>query len=193
ASATAAPLSFFTATANGSALARSEVYRDEYGRNLVDYTNSAVFGPNTLRWANGSLSNGLAVATDTYNLYLRDDSTVAGDITPSAKSINILHIDTVAGMTVTQTLQNIKTIIVNAGGTLKTTWKDATVSNTTLRLPAGTGVLTVNDNNFVAANTILGGGALNVEGTLAGALQVTNGTLQGHGTVNGAVSVSASG
>lgn len=193
ASATAAPLSFFTAVANGIALAKSQAYLDEYGRNLTNYTNSAVFAPNTVNWANGSLSNGLALPTDTYNLYLRDDSTIAGVISPPPLSANILHIDTVAGMTVTQTLENIRTIVVNAGGTLKTTWKDATVSNTTLRLPAGSGVVTVTGNNFVAANTILGGGTLAVEGVLAGNVQVTNGVLQGHGTINGAVVSSASG
>jgi len=193
ASATAAPLSFFTAVANGIALAKSQAYLDEYGRNITNYTNSAVFQPNTLNWANGSISNGLAVATDTYNLYLRDDSTIAGTISPSPLSTNTLHIDTVSGMTPTQTLQNIRTVIVNAGGTLKTTWKDTPVSNTTLRLPAGSGVVTVAGNNFVAANTILGGGTLDVEGTLAGNLQVTNGVLNGHGIVNGAVVVSASG
>src|SRR5204863_6374791 len=84
ASVTAAPLSFFTAVANGIALARSEVYRDEYGRLLNAYTNTSLFPPVTVNWANGSLSNGLAAVTDTYQLYLRDDSTIAGDITPSA-------------------------------------------------------------------------------------------------------------
>src|SRR5882672_4187457 len=48
ASVTAAPLSFFTAVANGIALARSEVYRDEYGRRIFDYTNSGTFAPNTV-------------------------------------------------------------------------------------------------------------------------------------------------
>src|SRR5262249_40100012 len=37
-----APLSFFAATANGIAFARSEVYRDEYGRRIFDYTNTAL-------------------------------------------------------------------------------------------------------------------------------------------------------
>ena len=154
-----------------------------------------MFSPNTVNWARGSLSNGLAAATDTYHLYLRDDSTIAGTIQPSALATNILHIDTMlpTGLTVTQTLQNIRTVIVNAGGTLKTSWRDSTVSNSTLTLPAGTGLVIVPGTNFVAANTILGGGTLAVEGTLRNALQVTNGLLQGNGSVNGAVTISGPG
>ena len=193
ANAISAPLSFFTATANGIALARSEVYRDEHGRRISDYLNEAVFTPNTVGWAAGSLSNGLAAAGDTYHLYLRDDSTIAGAIQPSALSTNILHIDTVAGLTVTQSLDNIRRIIINAGGTLKTSWKDATISNTTLRLPAGRGTVTITGTNFVAKNTILGGGTLAVPGSLRGSLQVTNGVLQGSGTVDGAVTISGAG
>src|SRR5206468_2855117 len=134
----------FTAVANGIALARSEVYQDEYGRHLIDYTNAALFPPNTVNWANGSRSNGLALATDTYNMYLRNDSTIVGDITPTALSTNILRIDTASALTVTNTLQNFRSVIINGGHTVKTTWKDATVSNTSLRLPAGTGVVTFN-------------------------------------------------
>ena len=194
----AAPLSFFTAVANGIALARSEVYRDEYNRRIFDYTNAAVFTPVTVNWARGSLSNGLATATDTYNLYLRDDSTIVGAIQPSALSTNILHIDTMlpTGMTVTQTMQNIRTLIVNAGGRLNTSWKDAnptTVLNSTLILPAGLGLVMVTGTNFVAANTILGGGTLAVEGTLRSSLQVTNGVVQGNGSVTGALTTSGNG
>ena len=43
-----APLGFFGAVANGIALVRSEVFRDQYGRRLVDYTNSALFNPTTV-------------------------------------------------------------------------------------------------------------------------------------------------
>lgn len=175
ASVTAAPLSFFTAVANGIALGRSEVYRDEYGRRLIDYTNSALFAPNTVNWANGSRSNGFAFATDTYNMYLRDDSNMVGDITPSALSTNILRIDTASALTVTNTLQNFRTVVINGGHTLKTTWKDATVSNTTLRLPAGTGVVTFS-------------------GTLQGGfLLVSGGTLGGSGILNGSVTVQTAG
>ena len=193
ASVTAAPLSFFTAVANGIALARSEVYLDRHGRNISAYTNSAVFPPNTLNWANGSISNGLAVANNTYHLYLRDDSTIVGVISPSAKSTNILHIDTTSSLAVTQPLQNIRTAVINAGGLLAISWKDTPVSNSTLRLPAGTGVVSIPGATFIAANTILGGGTLSVDGTLGGALQVTNGLVIGNGTIGGALSVLGSG
>ena len=193
ASVTAAPLSFFTAVANGIALGRSEVYLDRHGRNISDYTNSALFSPNTLNWANGSISNGLAVANNTYHLYLRDDSTMVGVISPSAKSTNILHIDTTSSLAVTQPLQNIRTAVINAGGLLAISWKDTPVSNSTLRLPAGTGVVSVPGTTFIVANTILGGGTLSVDGTLGGALQVTNGVVIGNGTIAGALSVQGSG
>ncbi len=193
ANAIGAPLSFFTAVANGLALARSEVYRDQSGRRLRDYTNATLFTQNTVNWANGSLANGLAVATDTYHLYLRDDATIIGDITPSAHSTNLLHLDTATSLTVTNTLQNIRRVFINAGGTLQTAWKDTTVSNTTLRLPAGTGVVIITGTNFVAAEIMLGGGTLRLDGTLGGNLSVTNGGLHGHGRVNGALAVAGSG
>src|SRR5258707_13443957 len=84
ASVTAAPLSFFAAVANGIALAKSEVYRDQYGRLLRDYTNSALFAANTVNWANGSDSNGPAAPRDTFKLFLLDDTTLIGAITPAA-------------------------------------------------------------------------------------------------------------
>ena len=171
ANAVSAPLGFFTAVANGIALARSELYRDEYGRHLIDYTNTALFSSNTVFWAQASLSNGLAAPSSTFNLYLRDDSTISGEITPSALSTNILHVDTATALTVTQELKYFATVLVNAGGSLKTSWKDSTIPNSTLRLPAGTGVV-----NF---NGILEGGSMSV----------ANGTLAGHGTINGALTI----
>jgi len=185
-----APLSFFAAVANGTAFARSEVYRDQYGRKLTDYTNSALFNPNTVNWANGSYSNGLAVTTDTYHLYLLDDSTVAGDIAPSARSTNILHINTTAGLSVTNNLLNLRTLLINDGPQLATSWKDSTVPNSTLRFPAGTGVVELPGNVSVAGNTIVNNGALMVDGVLSSSLvTVAGGSLDGIGTVNGAVSV----
>jgi hypothetical protein len=194
ASVTRAPLSFFAAVANGIALARSESYRDQYGRRLSDYTNSALFAPNTLNWANGSLSNGLAAANNTYHLYLRDDSTIAGDITPSAVANNILHIDTESILVIPNTVQNIRTLLVNAGAILQTSWKDATVSNSTLRFPAGTGTVTLTGNASVANNTTISNGVLLINGTLGtGTVTVAQGTLGGTGTINGPVVVLANG
>ena len=173
ASVTAAPLSFFTAVANGIALARSEVYRDEYGRLISAYTNSVLFPPTTVNWAQGSISNGFAKVTDTYHMFIRNDSTIAGDITPSALSTNILHIDAATALTVTNVASNFLTVIVNGGSTLTTKWKDSTVTNSTLTLPAGTATVTFN-------------------GTLtASSLVVSNGTLGGNGIINGAVTVNA--
>lgn len=186
----AAPLSFFTAVANGIALARSETYQDQHGRRLIDYTNSALFSPNTVAWAMGSLSNGLAASTNTYHLYLRDDSTIVGPIQPSNLSTNILHIDTVVGMTPTQSLHHIRSILVNAGGFLKTSWRDTTVTNSTLRLPAGTGIVTVVGTHMTAANTLLGGGTLVVQGTLRSGLSATNGVLSGSGIIEGDTRIS---
>lgn len=171
ASVTAAPLSFFTAVANGIALARSEVYRDEYGRLISAYTNALQFPPTTVNWAQGSISNGFAKATDTYHMFIRNDSTIAGDITPSALSTNILHIDAATALTVTNVVSNFRTVIVNGGSTLTTKWKDSTVTNSTLTLPAGNATVIFN-------------------GTLtAGSLVVSNGTLGGNGVINGAVTM----
>jgi len=193
ASVTRAPLSFFAAVANGIALGKSEVYLDQHGRNLVDYTNASLFTSNTVYWANGSLSNGLAAANQTYNLYLRDDSTITSDISPSAKSINILHIDTASSLSVGQTLKNIRTAIINAGAILQISWKDSTVSNSTLRFPAGSGVVSIPGSGYAAGTTILGGGRLSVDGAIKGGVQVTNGLLIGNGTINGSLLVQGSG
>lgn len=177
ASVTAAPFSFFTAVANGIALARSEAYRDEYGRLITAYTNSLVFPPITVNWAQGSISNGFAKATDTYHLFIRNDSTMAGDITPSASgSTNILHIDAATALTVTNLLQNFSAVIVNGGTTLHTTWKDATVPNSTLTLPAGTAAVIFN-------------GAINPKPGGSLSLVVSNGTFGGNGVINGSVTV----
>jgi 5'-nucleotidase/UDP-sugar diphosphatase len=143
ANAVSAPLSFLTAAANGIALAKSESYQDRHGRNISAYTNAAIFPSNTVNWAQGSISNGLANSKQTYNMYLRDDSGIAGPIIPSAFSTNILHIDTASNLVVTQALQNFRSILVNAGGTLAISWKDATVSNSVMRMDAGTGAVTL--------------------------------------------------
>jgi fibronectin-binding autotransporter adhesin len=88
-------------------------------------------------------------------MWLRDDSTIVGDITPSAFSINKLHIDTDAGQTIAGVLKNFGSVTINGGGTLVTAWKDAALNtpafNSTLTLPAGTNTVT-----FTAANTYTG-------------------------------------
>jgi hypothetical protein len=65
-----APFSFFAALANGIALARSELYRDQNGHNIFDYTNSLVFSnTNTVGWPVTAIANGLAAVGETCNLY----------------------------------------------------------------------------------------------------------------------------
>ena len=189
-----APLGFFAATANGIALARSEVFRDQHGRRLINYTNTGLFTPNTVNWARGSLSNGLAVATDTYHLYLLDDSDIIGDISPSLLSTNVLHINTTSGRTLSNAVVGLTTLLLNDGPQLKTSWKDVTVSNTTLRIPAGKGVVTLPGNLRVVQNTILSGGGLVVNGSLSNAaLLVNSGTLSGSGVVRGSVTLGVGG
>ena len=194
-----APLSFFAASANGIALAKSELYRDQDGRRLMDYTNlvtyiNATTNANTVAWAKSAIGNGLAVAGDTYNLYLRDDSTIAGDIIPSALSTNILHIDTVAGMTVTQLVQNVKYLYLNAGAKLTTIFPDNFVTNSTLTFPAGSGEVWLNNTSYVSSASVISNGICSVNGVLnSPLLTVANGsTLHGNGTINGTVSVQSS-
>ncbi len=151
-----APLSFFTAGANGIALAKSEAYRDQFGRSLADY-DSPAHDANTRSWAHASIVNGLAKAGETYHMYLRDDSTVYGNITPSALSNNKLHIDTksVSNMQIDGVISNFSSVTINGGGTLQTSWKDAALNtpafNSTLTLAPGTETV-----EFTAANTYTG-------------------------------------
>lgn len=195
ASVTAAPLGFFAAVANGIALAKSEVYRDQYGRLLRDYTNSALFTANTVNWAGGSSSNGLAAPSNTFNLFLLDDSTIVGDITPTAlaTTTNILRINTTTGMTVTNTISNLTRLFINGGTRIATTWKDATVTNTTLTFPGGTGDVTLTGTAGVSGSTVVSNGAFIVNGVLTGggAVNVWGGSLRGRGSINGAVSIFA--
>lgn len=188
-----APLGFFAAVANGIALARSEAYRDQYGRALTDYTNAALFSANTVNWARGSVSNGWAKPTDTYHLFLLDDSGVAGDLAPSAYSTNILHINTAAGLTVTNHLLNLRQLLVNDGPQIQTAWKDAAMSNSTLLVPAGSGTVALEGAAVVAAGAIVSRGALRVNGTLRGAVTVAGGALGGTGAIIGPVTVLAAG
>jgi len=194
-----APLSFFAASANGIALAKSELYRDQNGRSLFDYTNLVTFvnattNINTVIWAKTAIGNGLANAGDTYNMYLRDDSTIAGDIIPSALSTNILHIDTAASMTVTQLVRNMKYLYINAGAQMTTIFPDAFVTNSTLTFPVGMGQVSLNNTSYVSSASVISNGICSVNGVLnSPVVTVASGsTLQGHGIINGAVTVQSS-
>ena len=168
ANAISAPLSFFAAVVNGTALARSQDYRDQYGRNLLDYTNSVTFNANTVRWATKSMANyGLAAAGDTYNLFLLDDSAIAGDIAPSPLATNILHVNTTAGMRLAGALRNIRALNINAGGSLTTSWKDAVVTNSTLTVPAGSGRVELAGSNTINGPVTVAAGTLAISGSLA--------------------------
>ncbi|MCX6867594.1 MAG: Ig-like domain-containing protein, partial [Verrucomicrobia bacterium] len=162
-----APLGFYAAVANGIALAKSEVYRDQYGRTLADY-NSDLSAPNTKNWAIDSTSSGrLAAATDTYNMYLLDDSSVVGDITPSllSQAKNMLHIDTSADQTISGVIANFgKSVDINKGSSIATQWKDAVLNNTTynstLTITPGTGRVTFTGANTYTGKTNIGAGTL---------------------------------
>ncbi len=168
ASLSAAPLSYYAAVANGIALARSEVFADQYGRTLTDY--DALAPGNTQTWAHASKQNGTAAASDTYRMYLLDNSTVQGDITPSlvSRANNQLHIDTTAGQTIAGVIKNFGSVDINKGGTITTTWKDATLNNTTynstMTIAAGTGTVTFTAVNTYAGATNIGAGMLKLDG-----------------------------
>ncbi|MEI6787149.1 MAG: Ig-like domain-containing protein [bacterium] len=202
-----APVSFFAAVANGIALARSQDYRDQYGRGIVDYTNNALFSANTVRWATKSMANSSypAVAGDVYNLFLLDDSSIAGDISPSPVAANILHIDTATGMVVSNRLLNIRDVAINAGGAILTSWKDGVVTNSTLTIPAGTDRVTLKGSNTVSGAVTLANGTLTVDGSLTAAslamtpsatLEYTPGsapiTVTGNLALEGTLNVTAS-
>ena len=162
-----APLSFFAAVANGIALGKSEAYRDRFGRSIADYDNTAYAG-NTQSWAHATIVNGLAKAGETYNMYLLDDSTVQGDITPSALSTNRLHINTTTGQTIAGVMKNFSAVTINGGGSLTTSWKDAALNtaafNSTLTIAPGTGTVTFTGVNTYTGITTVAGGTLALAG-----------------------------
>jgi autotransporter-associated beta strand protein len=204
-----APISFFAAVANGTALAKSEVYRDQYGRSIADYTGAA-YSDNARSWATSSIANGLAKKGDNYHMYLLDNSTVAGDLTPSALDgvTNTLHVDTTAGQTVAGALKNFTTIQVNAGASISTTWKDSlpALPNSLLTIPAGTGAVVFTGANDYAklATLAISAGTLEInnpaDATLPAVLTGSGGfiksgtktlTLSGTSTFTGATTVKA--
>ncbi|NBV85243.1 MAG: hypothetical protein EBS01_03015, partial [Verrucomicrobia bacterium] len=186
-----APVAFFAAVANGIALAKSELYVDQFGRSLTDYINTN-FSQNTQTWAKASLKNGLAATGDTYNLFLTDDSTVQGDILASAVDgvVSNLSINTGTGMTVAGALHNFTSIAVNTGGTITIDWKDTSVNgvvgqNKLLTIAAGSAdVVFSGDNNYRKLSTlVVGAGTLTFNTDNAYSDQVIWGDISGAGAL----------
>lgn len=156
-----APASFYAAAANAIALSKSELYLDQNGRSLLDYTDDS-FSANTKTWAKASIKNGLAAAGDTYNLFLSDDASVQGDIMASGVDgvTTKLNINTGSLITVSGALKNLSSIVINQGATMTIDWKDAAVNavaqNKSLSIAAGTGnVIFAGDNDYSKLETLV--------------------------------------
>ncbi|HTI68527.1 MAG TPA: ParB/Srx family N-terminal domain-containing protein [Candidatus Limnocylindria bacterium] len=182
-----APLGFFAAVANGIALARSESYRDQFGRSLRDYANAAIYPANTATWAAESLAHAEPGISNVFNLYWFDDSRIVGRIAPSSNAVNILHINTTGKVALSNQLENIATLQVNSAGRLKTSWRDAAMRNTELRYPEGNGTVTLVEGATYEGNIVLGHGTLELQGRVTGRLLATGGTIRGGGAVDGPV------
>ena len=181
---------FFAATANAIALAKSEKYLDQYGRSLTDYTGIA-YGATTQTWAKASLLNGLAVAGDTYNMFLTDDATIQGDILPSAVDgvINNLSINTGTGMSISGAIQNFTSIAINTGGSLTIDWKDSSVNavtqNKLLTIAAGSAnVVFSGDNDYSKLSSlVIGAGTLTIYTGTSTSDPVIWGDISGSGSL----------
>jgi autotransporter-associated beta strand protein len=193
----AAPISFFAAVANGIALARSESYTDQYGRKLSDYV-AADYPANTRNWASASLQNGLASGKHAYHMYLLDDSSIKGDITPSALETvsNRLHIDSTTGQVITGALRNFASVDINRGSSIDTKWKETPAiqqylgvnPETSLVIKPGTGQVTFAGVNTYPGPTTVAGGKLVIaqSGELLGSVSLEvmpNSELQNDGKV----------
>jgi autotransporter-associated beta strand protein len=194
----AAPISFFAAVANGIALARSESYADQYGRKLSDYV-AADYPANTRNWASASLQNGLASGKHAYHMYLLDDSSIKGDITPSALETvsNRLHIDTTIGQVVAGALKNFSAVDINRGSSIDTRWKETPAiqkylgvnPESTLVIEPGTGAVTFAGVNTYPGPTTVAAGKLIIAptGELSGSASLEvmpTATLQNDGKVS---------
>jgi fibronectin-binding autotransporter adhesin len=185
-----APVSFFAAAANGIALAKSELYRDQFGRSVSDYTG-VQFSANTQSWANATLKNGLASAGDTYNLFLSNDVTINGDIIPSGLEgvTNNLFINAGSLLSVPGALQNFASIAINTGAVLTIDWKDSAVNaltqNKTLTVQSGTAnVVFSGDNDFSKLSSlILGAGTLSLDTTNQTVDQYVSAEISGPGSL----------
>jgi autotransporter-associated beta strand protein len=194
----AAPIAFFAAVANGIALARSESYTDQYGRKLSDYV-AADYPANTRNWASASLQNGLASGKHAYHMYLLDDSSIKGDITPSALETvsNRLHIDTTSGQVIAGALKNFAAVDINRGSSIDTKWKETPAiqqylsvnPETSLVIEPGTGPVTFAGINTYPGPTTVAAGKLIIasSGELSGSASLEvmpMATLESNGKIN---------
>ena len=188
-----APLGFFAAVANGIALARSEAYRDQFGRSVRDYLDGDKFSANTVNWAKGSITNTMLTGTNTFHLYWFDDSHIVGPITPSPRSINILHINTTNSVAISDPVENVSTVYINEAGSIKTAWRDARIKNSVMKYPPGKGTVALAEDYKLDANVIVASGAFAMKGQVKGSVQVTGGTLLGYGRIGGTLTVGRDG
>ena len=184
-----APISFFAAVANGIALARSDAYRDQFGRSLRDYAGATNLPGNTVAWATASLTNSALTVSNTFHLYWFDDSHVVGTVAPSSRSINILHINTGSGMVVSNQLENISAVYINEPGIIKTAWRDARIKNTTMKYPAAEGTVTLAEGATLNSSVYVGHGTFVPRGKVTRSVQVSAGTLSGPGNIGGSLTV----
>ncbi len=186
-----APIGFYAAIANGNAMARSEAYKDQNGKNVSDYVSSA--DSNVSTWAKADIRNGLATSGDTYNLFIFDDSGFTGAVTPSALSTNTLNVNVTSDKTIDNAISNVTSLKINAGGSITTKWKDAAMNgqNSTLTYAAGSGAVTfTGDNNYSRLTSLqIANGSLHIanpiDATIGAALTGSGALLkEGSKTLN---------
>jgi uncharacterized protein with beta-barrel porin domain len=185
-----APVSFFAAAANAIALGKSELYADQNGRSIFDYTGEG-FSKNANTWANASILNGLAAPGDTYNLFLTDDSWIQGDLIASGVEgvVTNLNINTGSLMSISGALKNLDTIKINTGASITIDWKDAAVNavaqNKVLTIAAGTGnVVFAGDNDYSKLSSlVIGAGELTIDTTYSSTSAEMRADISGSGSL----------
>jgi autotransporter-associated beta strand protein len=131
-------------------------------------------------------------------MFLLDDSSVKGDITPSAlESVsNRLHIDTTAGQVITGALKNFAAVDINRGSSIDTKWKETPAiqkylgvnPETSLVIEPGTGAVTFAGINSYSGPTTVAAGKLIIapSGELSGSASMEimpMATLQNDGKI----------
>jgi autotransporter-associated beta strand protein len=132
-------------------------------------------------------------------MYLLDNSSIKGDITPSALETvsNRLHIDTTAGQVIVGALKNFAAVDINRGSSIETKWKETPAiqqylgvnPETSLVIEPGTGAVTFAGINTYAGPTTVAAGKLIIapSGELSGSASLEvmpTATLQNDGKVS---------